>query len=76
MNIYTNLLQLAIDEGKDTAMARAQELQLALTTIMEIGDEEERAAMAHPLYSIEHAIRDIVNHYSQLPTLVAEASAR
>ena len=74
MNIHTNLLQFAIDEGKDAAMARAQQLQLALTTIMEIGDAAERAAVADPLHSVVHDITDSVNHYDQLPAILEAAN--
>ena len=71
MSIYTTLLQFAIDEGQQVAMRKAQELQMALTTFAEIGSSDERKHAGLLVLPVEHAIRDIVNNYPQLETILA-----
>lgn len=54
--IVNNFIQFAVDEGRETALARLEKIQLCLTDLLEIGIGSEYDAANRLLVNINRAI--------------------
>ncbi len=59
--LFSQLLQLRNDEGKQTALKRCEELQAALETCVECGSTSEAAMAGVLLKSVNNAIKTIAD---------------
>jgi hypothetical protein len=61
MSILSNLKDYAKDEGLEAAIAKAQFLQSALETIMEIGEKHEQSLCSPLLRTVNKFITSVVD---------------